>query len=584
MQHDDPGVESGQVIAGKYRLVKILGRGGMGSVWRADHLSLLSPVAVKVIKQQIAGNKNSVARFMREAKAAAMLRSPHVVQILDHGSDGAIAFICMELLEGDSLLVRLKRDGKLSPELTATVMTHVARAMAKAHETGIVHRDLKPDNVFLVHNDDEIIAKVLDFGIAKSSLFALNQSESPQTQTGALLGTPYYMSPEQATGSKHVDHRADLWAMAVITYECIIGRRPFQSDSLGDLVLRICSKPKPVPSQHGAVPPGFDAWFDRATAREPDGRFASAKEQSRALREVLRHPAEPMKPAPAHQAPKHGPPISPYTLDAAHADRHADTAPTHPSVPPPPGLQPAAQPSTPQPSIPQPSVPHASHPGAIDAGVEASYPNLAAPSQPSAAGVEASHPHLSAPVASEPGAAAVQASHPGRSGPLATVDAPPNLAGLDTESNGDLGLGTLDPLAATTSPRSRGWLWGALGGALAVLLLGAAGYALMGRDGEPRDASPNSAASGREPTSGAASTTAPAAEPPSPAHTAQIEILPEEDTQRGHSAASASAAVSGMAPPTPPQARTARPPAPAPPVRPPPRRQPPAGEEDPLGI
>jgi serine/threonine-protein kinase len=285
---DELGVEAGQVIAGKYRLVELLGRGGMGSVWRCDHLSLLSPIALKVIKPDVAKNKNSVARFMREAKAAAMLRSPHVVQVLDHGMEGDIAFIAMELLEGESLHRRLKRQKQLQPAVVATIMTHVGRAMQKAHDSGIVHRDLKPDNIFLVQNDDEVMAKVLDFGIAKSAVFALNATgESPQTQTGALLGTPYYMSPEQATGQKNVDHRADLWAIAVITYECLLGRRPYQSDSLGDLVLQICSRPQPVPSHYGRVPLGFDEWFGRAQSRDPNERYQSAKELTRALREVL---------------------------------------------------------------------------------------------------------------------------------------------------------------------------------------------------------------------------------------------------------------------------------------------------------
>ncbi|MBI4951395.1 MAG: serine/threonine protein kinase, partial [Myxococcales bacterium] len=285
---EDLGVEAGQVVAGRYRLVKVLGRGGMGSVWLADHLSLLSPVAVKIIKPQIAKSHLSLSRFLREAKAAAMLRSPHVVQILDHGSDGDIAFIAMELLEGESLFQRLYREVKLSPALTLTVMTHVGRAMARAHEAGIVHRDLKPDNVFLVANDDEIVAKVLDFGIAKSAMTPLGTtSDGPQTQTGTLLGTPYYMSPEQAVGDKGIDARTDLWAMGVITFECLVGRRPFQSDSLGELVLQICTKTPPVPSRLAPVPAGFDAWFARAIEREPGDRFQSAKELVAALREVL---------------------------------------------------------------------------------------------------------------------------------------------------------------------------------------------------------------------------------------------------------------------------------------------------------
>ncbi len=290
MNDDELGVKAGQVIDGKYRILKLLGRGGMGSVWLCDHLSLFSRVALKVIKPAIAQNRNSLARFMREAKAAAMLRSPHVVQILDHGKTDDIAFIAMEFLDGQSLLQRLKKGGPLSPSLTSTIMTHVGRAIGKAHETGIIHRDLKPDNIFIIPNDDEIIAKVLDFGIAKTGLFELNQTESPQTQTGALLGTPYYMSPEQATGQKDIDHRSDLWAMGVIAFECLTGKRPYRSDSLGELVLQICARPMPVPSSLANLPPGFDAWFVKAQQRKPAQRFQTAKEMTKALREVLSQP------------------------------------------------------------------------------------------------------------------------------------------------------------------------------------------------------------------------------------------------------------------------------------------------------
>src|SRR5262249_22596563 len=157
------------ILAGKYRLIRELGKGGMGSVWMAEHLTLKSPVAVKLIDPEIATNPDAVARFLREARAAAALRSPHVVQILDYGADGAAPYIAMELLEGESLGQRLLRLGRLSPAETSRIMTHVARAIGRAHDAGIVHRDLKPENVFVVKNDEEEIAKVLDFGIAKST-------------------------------------------------------------------------------------------------------------------------------------------------------------------------------------------------------------------------------------------------------------------------------------------------------------------------------------------------------------------------------------------------------------------------------
>jgi len=274
-----------QVLSGKYRLERELGRGGMGSVWQAEHLTLRSPVAIKLIDAEIATNPEALSRFLREAQAAASLRSPHVVQILDHGVDEGVPFIVMELLEGESLAARIERVRRLSPADTARIMTQVGRAMTRAHDAGVVHRDLKPDNIFLVRNDEEEIAKVLDFGIAKSNAHGL-ASVSSATRTGSVLGTPYYMSPEQAEGAKGVDHRTDIWAMGVIACECLIGTRPFDAETLGALLLAICAREMPIPSRRGAVPAGFDAWFARACARDVGQRFVSAKEAAQELRNV----------------------------------------------------------------------------------------------------------------------------------------------------------------------------------------------------------------------------------------------------------------------------------------------------------
>jgi len=275
----------GTVLAEKYRLESVLGEGGMGTVYRAEHLALRAPVAVKVIDRKVEEGDVTFARFMREAQSAAALRSPHVVQILDYGMDQGRPFMVMELLEGEPLADRLKRAGRLSPEETYRILLHVAKAVSKAHEADIVHRDLKPDNIFLVHNEGDELAKVLDFGVAKVEATALDGQG--HTRTGSLLGTPYYMSPEQAQGNKDVDGRSDLWALGVIAYECLVGTRPFQSDGLGDLVLQICIRDIPVPSHSADVPPEFDAWFKKACGREPDERFQSARELADALRSGL---------------------------------------------------------------------------------------------------------------------------------------------------------------------------------------------------------------------------------------------------------------------------------------------------------
>jgi serine/threonine-protein kinase len=208
---------------------------------------------------------------------------------LDYGVDDKLPFIVMELLDGENLAQRLRRIARLPPADTARIITHIGRAVGRAHEAGIVHRDLKPENVFLIRNEDEEIAKVLDFGVAKVSVGALGHvgEEGTRTRTGSILGTPYYMSPEQAQGNKTVDARSDLWSLGVIAFECLTGKRPFYSDGLGDLVLQICIREIPVPSEVGSVPLGFDAWFARAVARDPDARFQSARELTDALREVL---------------------------------------------------------------------------------------------------------------------------------------------------------------------------------------------------------------------------------------------------------------------------------------------------------
>jgi serine/threonine-protein kinase len=322
----------GTVFGGKYLLNTKLGQGGMGSVWRAEHVQLKSPVAVKLIDPSIANNAEALARFMREAQSAAALRSPHVVQILDHGADHGVPYIAMELLDGESLATRLDRVRTLSPPETASILTQVARAISKAHEAGIVHRDLKPDNVFIVKNDDEEVAKVLDFGIAKNSGVALGPSSS--TRSGALLGTPYYMSPEQAEGTRMVDFRTDIWAFGVIAFECMLGRRPFESEAFGGLLLAICTRPLPIPSAFGPVPAGFDEWFARTCAREPDRRFGSAREAASDLKRLCTGAAARISVSGegAHPQSRFSPTPHPYTPSSHGPTVPAASAP-HPRTP-----------------------------------------------------------------------------------------------------------------------------------------------------------------------------------------------------------------------------------------------------------
>jgi len=278
MTASDADVVPQELVAGKYRLVRLLGRGGMGSVWEGVHTSLGTRVAVKFIEAEYAGSAEARQRFENEARAAATLRSKHVVQVYDHGvTPSGNPFIVMEFLGGEPLDKRLDRVGRLSPQETSRIVLQMCRALAKAHEAGIVHRDLKPENVFLVWDDDDAmdIVKVVDFGIAKFTDKSMGVSSS--TRTGSVLGTPFYMSPEQARGLRSVDYRSDLWSVGVIAFRCMTGRLPFEGEAIGDLLVKICTAPLPVPSQWApGLPPGFDDWFVRALNREPAGRFNSA--------------------------------------------------------------------------------------------------------------------------------------------------------------------------------------------------------------------------------------------------------------------------------------------------------------------
>ena len=271
-------LQENMVVADRFRLVRMIGRGGMGSVWQAMHLGLDTPCAVKFIEGELANVAEAHARFEREAKAAAQLRSPNVVQIYDHGVWQGRPYIAMELLEGEDLGKRLGRagaGGQATPAFVNFVMQHVCRALTRAHQAGVVHRDLKPDNIFIVKDDDQEIVKILDFGVAKSASQMLDGSN---TKTGAMLGTPYYMSPEQAQGIKSVDARSDLWSLAVIVFQCLTGRLPFESEALGDLLVKIIVSPVPTPSHYNpSVPVGFDAWWGKAADRNPDNRFPTAK-------------------------------------------------------------------------------------------------------------------------------------------------------------------------------------------------------------------------------------------------------------------------------------------------------------------
>jgi serine/threonine protein kinase len=268
----------------------------MGAVWVGEHLELKSAVAVKFIDQHLAEDERAKKRFRLEAQAAAALRSPHVVQVFDYGIDEGEPFIVMELLEGETLATRMQRSGQLSIEDTVEVCRQTAKALSVAHDRGFVHRDLKPENVFLVGDETGFIVKLLDFGVAKVIREDRRWSEFV-TQPGNRLGTIYYMSPEQVQG-QGVDGRADVWSLGIVVFECLTGRLPFEGIRGPRLISAISRQPLPVPSKLADVPPGFDAWFGRATARELEQREVSAEVLARDLQALAKGFSGKCAPAP----------------------------------------------------------------------------------------------------------------------------------------------------------------------------------------------------------------------------------------------------------------------------------------------
>jgi serine/threonine protein kinase len=284
------GVPEGELVAGKYELVRLIGRGGMGSVWEGRHVTLGTRVACKFIDADFASKSPEArTRFKNEARAAASLRSKHVVDVYDYGvmGDGR-PYIVMEFLAGESLADRLERVGRLPLAATARVAHQVGRALQKAHAAGIVHRDLKPDNIFLMwdEEDEQDQVKVVDFGIAKFT--DEREGTSHATQTGSVVGTPFFMSPEQARGIEAIDLRSDLWALGVVTFQCLTGQLPFHSEAVGDLLIKICTGEIPVPSHVAPdLPLSMDAWMARALERDRDLRFQSAREMTEALADAI---------------------------------------------------------------------------------------------------------------------------------------------------------------------------------------------------------------------------------------------------------------------------------------------------------
>ncbi|HEY2515888.1 MAG TPA: serine/threonine-protein kinase [Polyangiaceae bacterium] len=296
-----PSSESleGTIVGGKYRVRALIGSGGMGTVWVGEHTTLGTPVAIKFIRPQYSSMEDARQRFEIEARAAAKLKTIHAVKVYDYGvTNDGLPYIVMEYLEGESLSDALIREGPMPAVTVARIIAQAAQALSKAHEAGVVHRDLKPDNIFLARNiepasDLPFTVKLVDFGIAKMfeaprvAGLATPPAMGGPTQEGAVIGTPNFMAPEQLTMGGAPGPLTDLWSLGACAFAAMTARIPFEGDVLGDIVIKVCASPLPVPSQiRYDVPPGFDAWFARACSREPAKRFQSATELATALANV----------------------------------------------------------------------------------------------------------------------------------------------------------------------------------------------------------------------------------------------------------------------------------------------------------
>ncbi|MFF3172238.1 serine/threonine-protein kinase [Streptomyces sp. NPDC057900] len=334
----------GEVLESRYRLVEMLGAGGMGQVWRAVDSRLDRDVAVKVITQTPLTTSQSAARFRQEARATARLTHPHIVTIHDHG-EAAVAghqvlFLVMELVPGRSM-ASFTATERRSVESVVAWGLQICAGLAAAHRAGVVHRDIKPANV-MVYGDAEHDLKICDFGIAR----LIEESGTGLTGTGATIGTPAYMSPEQVRGDRTLDGRSDLYSLGCLLYELLAGRPPFEGAGWSVLAQHLNGTPEPVRSLRPDVPDALDRLVVSLLEKDPDHRPATAEEVSERLRGVLDRPGD-------------GPPQVPDLVGAATIDapRRPQAEPQRPPEPEPvTPARPAATPTEPDPA-PKPAVP-----------------------------------------------------------------------------------------------------------------------------------------------------------------------------------------------------------------------------------
>lgn len=302
-------LQTGDVLVGKYIVERILGQGGMGVVVDARHAHLGELYAIKIMLPEMLESEEAVGRFLREAQSSARLRGEHVARVHDVGTlENGIPYMVLEYLEGTDLDKQLNERNVLGVGEASAYLVQVCEALVEAHGQGIVHRDLKPANLFLTKRaNGTACIKVLDFGISKD-VAAADKISAKLTKTGAIMGSPHYMSPEQMVDSKNVDTRSDIWALGVILYELVTGTMPFNAETMPEIIAKVLSlEPRPPSQVRAGIPVGFDAVVTRCIEKNRDRRYQTVKEFMDALRPFANEgdtrPAGPLLLGPATMSP-----------------------------------------------------------------------------------------------------------------------------------------------------------------------------------------------------------------------------------------------------------------------------------------
>jgi serine/threonine-protein kinase len=501
-------VKPGQILDGKYRIVRLLGTGGMGAVYEGENVRIRRKVAIKMLHGSVSSQADVIARFEREAQAAALVGSEHICEVLDLGElPDQTRYMVMEYLEGDTFSGLIKRSGRLKPQQSIPILLQILDALGAAHAAGIVHRDLKPDNVFILPQKSGMqnFVKILDFGVSKFS--QMGGEAMNVTRAGAVVGTPYYMSPEQARGSSAIDQRTDIYAIGVLLYQATTGQVPYQAETFNELLFKIVLEVAPPPQTY--VPdldPEFANIILTAMAREPEQRYQSCQQFRDAL---ARFQASRANPLPAYQLP------------TFHDD--------HNQLP----TQVLGGPGAPPPGPPSFSGAGGSWSGVAPLG---GYPPPPAP----AAGLGASGPGVApSPVQSGQWAAASV------SGAAAAVPLGGAPATASTTAN-SWGNASSPSVAAPTKPKSSG---GMIAGVVAVAALLGIGGAVVAFVALGKGSAPAAQTVGD--STGKPAVTAAPSSAPIPSATAAATTTPSASATAADTAASSAAPVSTGAEPPP---------------------------------